>query len=515
MPEQVTKLKPLGLNKDVSLYEAPVDKWTDGSNVRFDNNSTSKIEGLRQVYGTPSGAPYWLLRFNAITEDYWIYPSLTNIYRVYTSGTTTTHEDVTRASGGNYSATASGGWNGGVLGGVVVLNNGVDEPQMMGTSASNFSALSNWGSGETAKVIRPFKRFLVALDKTEAGTRYPFRVHWSHPAEGGTVPTSWDASDATKDTGYVDLSQTNGFVVDALPLGDANIVYKTDSVWSMSYEGGQSIFGFRQLFSDAGILGRDCVKSFDKQHFVVSDDDVYIHDGNSKQSVVDGQIRDDLFNSIHPDYKERTFVAVDRESNEMLVCFVSNNNASDAFADTAFVWNWRNNTWSKRDLPHVSYIAWDVVDTVSTTDWTESGDWDTDVDSWNSPPKSNLLIADALNSKLLVPGGRQFDGVDFRSWIEKTGMNLDYTGSKSVSKLVPSAEGSGSIDFYIGVQQAAQGGITWKGPYTYTPGVNTEIPVRATGVYLGVRVESTSDKDWKLNSFDLHWTPQGKRGTAV
>jgi len=514
MPAQITNLNPNGINKDISAYELPDDKWSDGNNIQFDNDRTTKVKGHQQVFGTPTGAPYWLLPFNTITTDYWVYPSLTKLYRVSTSGATTTHSDVTRTTGGDYSATASGGWNGGVLGGVAIVNNGVDAPQMLGSTASNFSALSNWLSSTTSKVIRPFKRFLVALDTTESSTRYPFRVRWSHPAEGGTVPTTWDASDATKDAGYVDLSQSNGFVVDCLPLGDSNIVYKDDSVWSMTFEGGQSIFGFRQVFNDAGILGRDCVKSYDNQHFVVSVDDVYTHDGQSKKSIVDSQIRDELFNSIHPDYKERTFVVADREKNEMLICFVSNT-ATDAFANKAYVWNWRNNSWSIRDLPSVSYIAWGVVDTVSTTDWSESGDWDTDSDSWDSPLKPSLLLADANNTKLYVLGGNQFDGTSYRAWAQKSDMLLGYGDVKSVSKIKPRITGTGSVDFYIGNEMLPHQGMTWKGPYTFTPGTHSDIPVRATGTYIGVRVESTDDKTWRLENLEIHWTPSGSRGKGV
>ena len=514
MPAQITNLNLNGINKDISPYELGENLWSDGNNVQFDNDKTAKVKGHQQVFGTPSVAPYWLLPFNTITTDYWIYPSLTKLYRVSTSGTTTTHTDITRATGGDYSATAADRWNGGILGGVAIVNNGVDVPQMLGSTASNFSALSNWLSSTTTKVIRPFKRFLVALDSTESGTRYPFRVRWSHPAEGGTVPTTWDASDDTKDAGYVDLSQSNGFVVDCLPLGDSNIIYKEDSVWAMTFEGGQSIFGFRQLFNDAGILGKDCVKSFDNQHFVVSEDDVFTHDGQSKKSIVDGQIRDELFNSIHPDYKTRTFVAADREKNEMWICFVSNS-ATDAFADKAYVWNWRNNTWSIRDLPSVSYISWGVVDTVSTTDWTESGDWDTDNDSWDSPLKPSLLLADANNTKLFVLGSNQFNGTSFRSWAEKTDMNLSNPGIKSVTKIVPRVSGTGSVDFYIGTEMQPHQGVTWKGPYTFTPGTHSEIPVRATGTYIGIRVETTDDKAWALENLEVHWTPQGIRGQGV
>ena len=512
---QITVLNPNGINKDMSPYESPKDKWSDGNNIEFDNNKTAKVLGNQQVFGTPTVAPYWLLPFNTTTTDYWIYPSLTKIYRVSTSGTTTTHADVTRTSGGDYSATAAKGWNGGVLGGVAILNNGVDDPQMLGSTSSACADLTNWPASTSCQVIRPFKRFLVALDTTESGTRYPFRVKWSHPAEGGTVPTTWDPADASKDAGYVDLSQSNGYVIDCLPLGDVNIIYKEDSIWSMAFEGGQSIFGFRQLFDDVGILGRHCAKSFDNKHFVVSEDDVYVHDGQTKQSIVDQQIRDELFNSMHPDYKTRTFVAADREKNEMWVCFVSNNNDTNAFADTAYVYNFRNSSWSKRDLPYVSYISWGIVDTVSTSDWSETGDWDTDSESWDSPLKPTLLLAATSATKLYVLGSNQNAGTNFRAYVEKEHMNLGYPGTKSIQKIVPRISGTGSIDFYVGQEMMPHEGTTWKGPYTFTSGVHSEIPVRATGNYLGIRAESTDANTWSLANLEVHWSPSGNRGRGV
>ncbi len=513
---QVTVLNPNGINKDMSPYESPKDKWSDGNNIEFDNNKTVKVLGNQQVFGTPTQAPYWLMPFDTISTNSWIYPSLTKIFRVHTSGSTTTHTDITRTSGGDYSATAGTGWNGGVLGGVAIINNGVDNPQFMGTaSTAKFADLTNWPSNTTCKVIRPFKRFLVALDITESSTRYPFRVKWSHPAEGGTVPTTWNPADGTKDAGYVDLSQSKGFVIDCLPLGDVNIIYKEDSIWSMAFEGGQSIFGFRQLFDDVGILSRHCAKSFNNQHFVVSEDDVYIHDGQSKQSIVDTQIRDELFNSMHPDYKTRTFVAADREKNEMWVCFVSNSNDTNAFADTAYVYNWRNNSWSKRDLPYASYVDWGIVEFDSTTDWSESGEWDTDSESWNSPLKPTLLIASASATKLYILGSNQNAGTSFRAFVEKDNMHLGTSDTKSVMKIVPRLSGTGAVDFYVGTEMRAHEGTTWKGPYPFTPGTHSEIPVRATGNYIGIRAESTDDKTWAIDNVEIHWKPTGSRGIGV
>ena len=580
----ITVLNPTGINKDIDSYELPIEQWSDGNNVEFDNDKTAKVLGHLQVFGTPSAAPYWLMPFDTISTSSWIYPGLDEIYRVHTSGTNTVHTEITRVNKvltgsidatastsvvgvntlfttelivgdsilvssltrvvtaiadnthltvsvaftnvandtspeliqGDYNTTAVGGWNGGVLGGVAILNNGIDTPQMMGTAnAAKMEALSNWDRTTTCQVMRPFKRFLVALDVTESAVRYPFRVKWSHPAEGGTVPVTWDDTDATKDAGYVDLSQSAGFVIDCLPLGDTNIIYKEDSIWSMAFEGGQSIFGFRQLFSDSGILGRHCVKDFNNKHFVVAEDDVFVHDGQTKQSIIDSQMRDELFSSMHPDYKTRTFVAVNREKNEMWVNFVSNTNNTNAFADTAFVYNFRNNSWSRRDLPFVSYIAWGIVEYVSTTNWSEAGDWDTDSEAWNSPLKPSLLLASPSATKIYVLGSTQNAGVSFRAFVEKDNMNLDHPGTKSIQKLVPRISGTGSVDFYVGSEMSPHQGTTWKGPYTFTSGTHSEIPVRTTGNYVGVRIESTDDNTWALANLEIHWTPSGNRGSGV
>ena len=199
----------------------------------------------------------------------------------------------------------------------------------------------------------------------------------------------------------------------------------------------------------------------------------------------------------------------------MWVCFVSNTNSTDAFADTAYVWNWRNNSWSKRDLPNVSFIAWGVVEYVSTTDWTETGDWDTDNDAWDSPLKPSLIMADAGETKLYVLGTNQHSGTSYRAWVQKDSMQLDYPGTKAITKIVPRVSGTGAVDFYVGNEMNPHEGITWKGPYSFTPGTHSEIPVRTTGNYIGIRAESTDDKTWALANMEIHWMPAGNRGNGV
>jgi len=576
MPDQIKILNPDGITKDISPYESPDDQWTDGNNVQFHWGKTHKPHGHKQALGDLSAEPYWLLPFTTPNDSFWIYPSLTKIYKtdgasdtnitkVFTSGvcSITEHDNKADCEGAtpiagewtddSYSATAAGGWNGGVLGGVAILNNGIDVPQMYGSSLSECVDLTDWNSDWSASIVRPFKQFLVALDMKEGSNRYPFRVRWSHPAESGTVPSTWDASDAARDAGYVDLSQTNGFLVDCLPLKDTNIIYKEDSVWGMAYEGGQSIFRFFEIFNDTGILGNRCVKAFDDKHFVVTSNDVYVHNGHTKESVIDNKMRVELFKSIHPEHYSKTFVAPNYRTDEMWICFVSGSNDTDAFADKAFVWNWRRNSWSIIDLPHVSHIGWGIIDSASGVNtwvegvcsitehdnkadcvgatptagvWTEEeGTWDNDAATWDfrgyNPSLTSMLMSSPdtttpANSKLYeAEKTNKFDGTVFKSWVEKTGMNLGFPGMKSIKKIVPTITGTGTVDFYLGTEIKAGAGIAWKGPYKFIPGTHSEIPVRATGSFISIKIETTDDKTWALDKLEIHWTPSGARGSGV
>jgi len=94
-------------------------------------------------------------------------------------------------------------------------------------------------------------------------------------------------------------------------------------------------------------------------------------------------------------------------------------------------------------------------------------------------------------------------------------MSLGTSMSKSITKIIPRIEGTGSVDFYVGVEMMPNAGVTWKGPYTFTPGVHSEIPVRATSAYVGIRVESEDDRYWELSNLEIHWRPQGMRGNGV
>ena len=159
---------------------------------------------------------------------------------------------------------------------------------------------------------------------------------------------------------------------------------------------------------------------------------------------------------------------------------------------------------------------WGTVDTTDTEAWTATGTWATSTDPWNKPIRQQMLFADANNSKIYIQGStNQFDGTSFKSWVAKEDMALGTSSTKTVDKIVPIIEGTGSVNFYVGHKFMPKEATTWKGPYTFTPGTHSDIPVRATGNYIGIKVESEDANSWTLDNLELHWKPSGNRGKGV
>jgi hypothetical protein len=127
-----------------------------------------------------------------------------------------------------------------------------------------------------------------------------------------------------------------------------------------------------------------------------------------------------------------------------------------------------------------------------------------------------MLFADANNSKIYLQGStNQFDTTDFRSWVSRENMSLGTSLTKQISKVVPIMSGTGPVNFYVGHKFIPADATTWKGPYVFTPGTHSEIKVRTTGNYVGIKIETEDTNTWKLDNLEVHWKTVGNRGKSV
>lgn len=504
----------VGVVKDKPAHDIPLNGWSDAVNVRFNDGYAEKSLGYAAPFGSPSTAPYFLIPFQSSSLVYWIYAGLTSVYM--TEGTA--HQNITRSSGA-YISTADENWTGGILGGIPILCNGFDAPQMLFPAAAGnlLSDLSNWPASTTASVIKPFKNYLVALNMIEEGQTNPYVVRWSHPADPGTVPTSWDYADTTKDAGRVPLSEGGGHIVDGGSLRDAFIIYREFSTYSMRFIGGRFIFEFRQIFPTNGIFAKRCFTEFEGKHCVLTTDDLIVHDGVSQQSILDSKYRDTLFSELNgATNNKRTYLSTNYAKNEVWVCYPT---GSDSFPTKALVWNYRHDTIGFRTLPGSAHIAFDVVDAQTTatiaslTDTIDSYTDPLEKKQYN-PAKRAMLMADTANTKLYeMDDTNQNAGVSFTATLERQNMQLakDFDQIVQVKRIYPKFTGSGTVTVYMGGQNAIGGSVTYDAGQTFTIGTDHKLDVRESWRLPAVKFQSTGDVSWKLHGFDLEVDGVGKR----
>lgn len=644
----------VGVNKDLSLHELPLNAWTDCQNIRFLDGYAYQFYGHGAVYSTPSVTPYHVLPVTVGSTKYWIYLGSQKAYAVTITGGVAVHTNITRqdtnlltysadfsnanwvknnatvtansttdpnggstadtltatssnatiyqtvtlanspyifsiylkrktgtgtvsitidgttltnvtltsswvrfettltpsagsktvgvrintngdevyawgaqlepgtiignyvpttstsvAADQNYNATQNS-WTSTMLGGIPVMNpdNGLDYPQRWNLDInSRLVNLENWPEHVYCQAIKSYKSYLVALNITKGSTNYPYMVKWSNPADPGSIPDSWDETNPANDAGEVDLAEGYDQIVDGLQLRDSFMIYKQASVWRMDYVGGPFVFKFQKVLGTSGALNKNCIVEVDGFHFVLTNSDVIVHDGQTATSVLDKQTRRFLFQDMDVDYTSQAFVFKNPYLNEVFVCYTS---VGNTVPNKAMVWNYKDKTISFRDIPNLNHAAPGQVDDELNTDWNQDSDpWLADLSWWNTldytTSASRVLMASNDTKLFMLDATTTFDGTQPEAYLERTGLGLDADDKIKVIRGVrPRITGNPgqTVTVKIGVSSDPYTTPTYTS-MTYTIGSTVSCDCMVAGRYVAVRFESDTAYQWRLDSYDL------------
>ena len=353
------------------------------------------------------------------------------------TGTTTyTHPDgaVVTPSGGtdtldnDYGATEDTyKWTATNLNGLIVATNGYDTPQMWPLSGgvpavgSPFMELRNWPSGTTCQVIRSFRTFLVGLnwDRTNPEPRL---VKWSTEASYGQPPATWSETDNTLDAGEYQLADTPGDIIDGLPLGDSFLIYKNDSIYVMNYVGTPYIFSFKLLSPTIGCLAKNAVAEFEGGHFFIGNSDFYICNGQQVTPLLPDRLRRTVFDELNGDNYKKCFVAPDYVRNEMMACYPA---GTSTVVNKAIIWNWKNNTFSIRDLPNTSHINSGIVAITAGAKWGASAVLNGAITPTSPATSGSLTVVTTTSTPAFTTSGTLILQGDTSPYV---GEQITYTG---------------------------------------------------------------------------------------
>jgi hypothetical protein len=512
----VAEVASVGVVVDVDPVLLPPPAWTEVKNVRFTDQAAEKFTGHTSV-ATPAVTPYYAIPVIKGTTAYWVYAGTA---AVYAWDGTTPHLDITRQLNNNadpYTGTVFDLWNGGLIQGVLVLNNGVDDPQMWvsgNLESLQWDGSDTWATkGYTAKIIRPYKEHLVALDWNDSSEAYHQTVYWSNKADTNSVPSDWDFADPANEAGLVDLAATPGYIVDGEQLRDGFAIYKEDSIYLMQYVGGQYVMNIRDVSKTTGALTQRCAREFYGRHFVMAQDDIIVHDGQTIESLADKRIRRKLFSDIDPAYYLNSYVTRNLARQEMWLCYTE---VGATLPTRAAVWNWRDNTWTFRELPQMPHIAFGVLPTgTGSSVWdTDNASWDSDTETWGERlynPAQQRLIGVTANDLFALDQTTLFGADPIDSYLIREGILLDSQPTLKMLKAVyPRAQG-GAMQVSVGARFSVADPYTWEGPYTFTPGTDSVVRVRSTGRFHAIKFCFCASGASSLHGYDLEYEVVGRR----
>jgi len=503
-----------GLNSDVSPWELPAGYITEGQNFRVTGGRLVSFGSYSTVTNLPGDLdPAFLYYVNAEAE-YWVVIGTDNVYEY--DGTQFTIITTPRSISG----TDEHLWTGTNLGRLPIFNNPTDFPVWWGPGDAGFSDLP-FDAGNTwaeknfrCRSMRSFRNYLIAMNMSEVAGIYTDVIRWSDPADSGGLPVSWDDTDPNTRANKVVLGGNGGDIIDGLALRDSFIVYRERGISVMDYVGGDYVFRIRHLTTTQACVNTNSLVEVKGLHYFISDGDICYTDGNTVESLIHNKFRIAFRNRYNQAARETSFAVHNRYIKEIWFCVAEN---ESTHANTAYIYNYRDDTWAQRDLPDVVYADYGQLGTSEETWDSAVGSWDTDPLRWDAGQatpfnESMLGVLAGAPGKLVKLD--QADNVEdrFRTVVERTDFPIDgHDEVVSIQSIYPFISGGSKVVIQAGSQDYTGGPVRWKPPATFLPGHQRKVDIRTTGSLFAFRVESDEPGGFALVGMDVEYVPAGRR----
>ena len=494
--------------------------------------------GFTKLVDMPSGFdPGYIMNVND-NVAFWIICGKDDIYKFDgTIFSKITESSVITAGGYNVNDPIE--WSGCLLSKISIVNHPQSYPQFYNDSLATLYYLpwnnifNNWSNqGERCRILRSHKQFLFALDLDSSdpnvGTA-PDGVRWSAPADIGSVPPSWDPYDTTNVAGVTNLGGSGGRIIDGLSLRDSFVVYRQDSISIFDFIDGPLVWQIRNQSSTIGLINEDCVVEVNAIHYFIGRDDIYKNDGNTITALMDDKIKERFLSDLDIANFKNAFVVKYDIADEIWFCIPIKTIASATYSSRAFVYNWRDDTWTIIDLPNntIRHAAYGSYTTSEDTWNTVTETWESVARQWNltgvNPVVSTLIgirgpddiLGEPTGSVIVMDSKTSLTGFPNKVYVERLGIPLEGLNNvTTITRIYPRMKGAGTVSIQIGSQDYPGSPVRWKAPVNFQPNLNRKIDVRTTGELHCFRFESSnivSSTSWELSGLDIEYTNAGQR----
>ena len=338
---------------------------------------------------------------------------------------------------------------------------------------------------QVRSILTGNKRHLIAFGCSVYGGDYsPMVVRWSDSEDY----ESWVPS-ATTTAGDVILTDGTE-IVGAVRSRNAINVWTDNSLWLMQFVGGDSIFAFKQMGTNCGLIAPHAAVDFNGMTLWMGEDNFYAFDGQVRN--LDCTVKRYIFDRINKTNKDKVYAGINSEFKEVVWLYPSSD--SDE-CDSYVVFNPVENYWVYGTGFWTTYSDKNVFTNTITTGTSSSG--------------SSYLYDNEPVSVYTGTGN-----VALTSYLESATFEID-DGSRIMfmDRMIPdfTMDNSGTLQFSITTKQYPANTSITKGPFEITP-TTQKIDLRARGREAAIRVSCDSaGTSWRYGSLRLAVQPDGMR----
>ncbi len=148
-------------------------------------------------------------------------------------------------------------------------------------------------------------------------------------------------------SGSVDLYDTGGVNIWAIPLGMDHIIYQTKGIWSINYVGSTTVYDPRPMIPDLGLLAPHGLVSYNNVHYFMGTDyNVHAYYGGYSQEIISEPVHKFLFDDLYEQYESRCWMSMSPRGNFLWVLIAS----SSGYLVKAYIRNMKTGAWTIRDF---------------------------------------------------------------------------------------------------------------------------------------------------------------------
>jgi hypothetical protein len=513
---EINDVGSVGLVQDLPAHTIVPEAFDKLENMRCFDGKLAKLRGQTTVFTAPDQIPLFIQQLVDPSQVWWLYASMDKIW-VWDGSA---YFDISRAAG--YTATEASQWDGTVLGGIPIFNNGTDVPQFWASYSTGalFDDLTAWDVSWRAKAVKAYGPYLVAMNVTKGGTAHPHMVKWSHPADPGALPISWDETDPTKDAGEYELPDSRaGLLLNGGALRGQMFLYKENAVWRMQSIGGLLVFSFSSFIDSNGMIApKAFAQSPDgMRHVVLMQDDLVIHDGQAVRSLLTNRVRRALFNRLDRAQASKCFLFTNSEYREVWVCYPEV--GADA-PNRALIWNQENDALTEASINFTCAESGYV-------EGTELGVWDDypvtswdDFDGvWNTKTARKVVVGNTTPRFLQLDTGGLRNAIKYNAIARRTNLAImgkrrdgspiqDYKRLKMYRRVWLKASGD-PFFVRVGVQEEIDGTVRWTRKKLFSPATDQFVDVLKSGRALAIEFSSRDSGLWEVHGYKPEVVPLG------